>query len=301
MKRSRKNEDSTESVVAFPLAPRLKRMFATKEASESAQWHNVKWQLSEKEISHPADGEVWQDFDREFLNFAKDARNLRLGLATDGFNPFSEKNTKYSMWPVFVVPYNLPPCECMEESNLMIALLILGPASPGKDFDMFLEPLVEDLLELSSGVHAYDGLSGKMFNLCATVLWCIHDYPTLSTLSGRTTKGYCACIHCDKHPLSYSLRSKIGYFGHYHFLPNGYRFRRDDGFAGIHESNDPLGEFSIEELLAELEKVKDVRPRKPQSSGKRKRSDLEGDKVKIWSRMVSLWKLPYWHKLKTQS
>jgi hypothetical protein len=31
-----------------------------------------------------------------------------------------------------------------------------------------------------------------------------------------------------------------------------------------------------------------------------KRSDLEGAKVKIWSRMVSLWKLPYWHKLKVR-
>jgi hypothetical protein len=35
---------------------------------------------------------------------------------------------------------------------------------------MFLEPLVEDLLELWSGVRAYDGLSGKMFNLHAAVL-----------------------------------------------------------------------------------------------------------------------------------
>jgi hypothetical protein len=112
----------------------------------------------------------------------------------------------------------------------------------------------------------------------------------MSTLLGHTTKGYFVCIHCDKHPLSYNLRSKIGYFGHY-------RFRGDNELANIHESNDPQGEFSIEELLAELEKVKDVRPGKPQSSGKRKHSNLEGGKVKIWSLMVSLWKLPYWHKL----
>ena len=84
-------------------------MFATKEASEEDQWHKLKQQPSEKEMSHPADGEAWEDFDREYPDFADDARNLRLGLATDGFNPFSEKNTKYSMWPVFVVPYNLPP------------------------------------------------------------------------------------------------------------------------------------------------------------------------------------------------
>jgi hypothetical protein len=90
------------------------------------------------------------------------------------------------------------PWECREESNFMMALLILGPASPGKDFDLFLEPLVDDLLELWSGVLAYDGLSGKMFNLRVEVLWCIHDYPALSTFSGCTIKGYFACINCDK-------------------------------------------------------------------------------------------------------
>jgi hypothetical protein len=69
--------------------------------------------------------------------------------------------------------------------------------------------------------------------------------------------------------------------------------RRNNEFAGLHESNDPLGEFFIEELLAELEKVKDVRLVKLQGTGKRKGSNLEGGHVKIWSWMVSLWKLQY--------
>ena len=89
-------------------------------------------------MSHPADGEAWQDFDREYPDFAEEARNLILAIATDGFNPFGNFNTKYSMWSVFVVPYNLPPWACMDQSNLMMALLILGPCSPGKDFDLFL-------------------------------------------------------------------------------------------------------------------------------------------------------------------
>jgi len=284
----------------FPLAPRLKRMFSTKEASEAAQWHKLKRQPNEKNMSHPADGEAWQDFDLEYLDFAKDPRNLRLGLATDGFNPFSEKNTTYSMWPVLVVPYNLAPWECMEESNFMMALLIPGPKSPGKDFDVFLQPLVEDLLELWTGVDTYDAITGKSFKLRAAVLWCIHDYPALSTLSGRTTKGYFACLHCDKHPLSYALRSKIGYFGHFRFLPKEHSLRRNNEFIGLHESNDPPGKFCMEELLAELERVKDVRPGKPQGTGKRKRSNSEGGHVEIWSRMVSFWKLPYWKKLKVR-
>ena len=99
-------------------------------------------------------------------------------------------------------------------------------------------------------------------------MWCIHDYPALSTLSGHTTKGYFACIHCDRVPLSYGQRSKIGCFGHYRFLPKGHHLRRNNEFIGLYESNDPPGKFSEEELMAELEKVKDVRPGNPEESGK---------------------------------
>ena len=99
------------------------------------------------ELSHPADGMAWKYFDKEHKEFAADPRNIRLGLATDGFNPFGVQSTSYSMWPVFVVPYNMPPWACMDQSNFMMSLLIPGPHSPGKDFDVFMEPLVEELLE----------------------------------------------------------------------------------------------------------------------------------------------------------
>ena len=68
-------------------------------------------------------------------------------------------SSKYSMWPVFVVPYNLPPWACMDQSNFMMALLIPGRSSPGKDFDVFMQPLVEELLKLWHGVLTYDALS----------------------------------------------------------------------------------------------------------------------------------------------
>jgi hypothetical protein len=75
-----------KSVVTSSIgAPRIKRMSTTKEASEEAQWHKLKWKLSQKEMSHLDYSEAWQDFDREFLDFAKDARNLRLVLATNSF------------------------------------------------------------------------------------------------------------------------------------------------------------------------------------------------------------------------
>jgi hypothetical protein len=94
------------------------------------------------------------------------------------------------------------------------------------------------------------------------------------------------------------LRSKLGYFGHYRFLPKGHRLRRNNEYAGLFESNEAPESFSAEELLAELEKVKDVRHGKKQECGKRKRSDFEGGHVRIWSRRGGLWKLPYWPTLK---
>ena len=71
-----------------------------------------------------------------------------------------------------------------------------------------------------------------------------------------------------KHPLSYGLRSKIGYVGHFRFLPKGHRLRRNNEYAGLHESSEAPGKFSIDELLAELEKVKDIRPGQQQECGK---------------------------------
>ena len=279
----------------FPLIPRLKRMFATKRTAEETQWHEMRRTPVENEMSHPADGKAWKDFNFKYPTFADDPRNLRLALATDGFNPFGNLNTQYSMWPVLLTPLNLPPWECVNPANCFMSLLIPGPSSPGKDFDLFLEPLIEELLELWKGVVTHDALSGKKFKLRAIVLWCIHDYLALSTLSGRTTKGYYACIYCDKSPLSRALRGKIGYLGHHRFLPTTHAWQRSLAFDGNRENRDAPAEFSTKEVLEQLEKVKDVRPGKHPASNKRKRGKDSGPQ--IFSRKVGLWKLPYWKDL----
>ena len=72
-------------------------MFASKKISEEAQWHKLKRKAVENELSHLADGEAWKDFDRQHDWFEEDLRNIRLGLATDGFNPFGKMSSSYSM------------------------------------------------------------------------------------------------------------------------------------------------------------------------------------------------------------
>ena len=51
-------------------------------------------------LRHPVDGSQWRAIDREFPEFANDARNLRFALSTDGMNPFGEQSSSHSTWPV---------------------------------------------------------------------------------------------------------------------------------------------------------------------------------------------------------
>ena len=132
----------------FLLIPWLKRMFTSSLIAKDLQWHGTRRETVEGQMSHPANGKAWKHFDDKYNWFAKDARNLRLAVATDGFNPLGNFSMTYSMWPVLVMPLNLPPWECVNPTNCFMSLLIPGPKSPGKDFDLFLEPLIEELLQL---------------------------------------------------------------------------------------------------------------------------------------------------------
>jgi hypothetical protein len=77
-----------------------------------------------------------------------DSRNVRLGLTPDGFNPFGNMSTSHSTWSVMLVPYNLPPWMCMKQTSFILSQVISGPSSPGMDIDVYLQPLIDELLEL---------------------------------------------------------------------------------------------------------------------------------------------------------
>ena len=78
-----------------PIIPRLKRLFRNKEHAKLLRWHKED-RKSDEMSRHPADGSQWRKIDKEFKEFAVDARNLRFGLSTDGFNPFGEQSSSHS-------------------------------------------------------------------------------------------------------------------------------------------------------------------------------------------------------------
>ena len=110
-------------------------------------------------------------------------------------------------------------------------------------------------------MRAFDAFENRTFDLRVAVLWCIHDYPAYSTMSGRTTQGYPACLHCDKDPLSYSIKHKLCYIGHHRFLPPDHLWWTKSDLRNVHEEKQHQPEsFAPAELEAELEKVRHIKP-----------------------------------------
>nr|GFB83844.1 hypothetical protein [Tanacetum cinerariifolium] len=108
-------------------------------------WHATGKCTEPGKMQHPVDGKAWKEFDTKYLDFDAEPRNVRLGLAADGFNPFGNLSQSYIMWPVILTTYNLPLWLCMKQCYFMLALLIPGPKSSGKDIDAYLRPLIDDL------------------------------------------------------------------------------------------------------------------------------------------------------------
>src|SRR4051812_24698711 len=79
-------------------------------------------------------------------------------LSVDGINPFGEQRSNQSTWPVTLCMYNLPPWKCMKQKFIMMPVLIQGPKQPGNNIDVYLRPLVEELLNLwnGNGVRVWD-------------------------------------------------------------------------------------------------------------------------------------------------
>lgn len=147
----------------FPLTPRLQRLYMSRKTAVDMRWHREK-HVDDGILRHPADSEAWKDFDTQHTVFAQEPRNVRLGLATNGFNLFGNMSNSYSMWPVVVMPYNLPLWMCMKQPFSMMLLLIPGPQAPERDIDVYLRPLIDELKALwEDGVVTYDALTRASF------------------------------------------------------------------------------------------------------------------------------------------
>ncbi len=71
----------------FSLIPHLKCMFKAPVISNLMVWHN-EYRSSDGLVKHVVDSKTWVHIDVMWLEFAIEPHNVKLGLVTNGVNPF---------------------------------------------------------------------------------------------------------------------------------------------------------------------------------------------------------------------
>ncbi|XP_013617615.1 PREDICTED: uncharacterized protein LOC106324140 [Brassica oleracea var. oleracea] len=281
-----------------------------KHTGEERTWIPAKVLSSDGTMQHPEDSITWSTVKDKWPQFSEEARNLQLGLSTDGMNPFSIQNTKYNIWPVLLVNYNMHPTMCMEEENIMLTFLIHGPTAPSNNIDVYLAPLIDDLNDLwNEGIVVYDSFQKENFTLKTMLLWTVSDYPGLGTLAGCKVKGKQACTVCGKDTSFRWLK-----FSRKHvYLGNKKRLRPEHPYRRRRKWFDnTVEEGTVSRIQSEseiFETLKDFINNfgKPlERNGKRRRKVLSEDEVILedeyeedtnhwrWKKRSILFELPYW-------
>jgi len=133
----------------FFIIPTFKHLFANANDAKDLTWH-ADGRNCDGMIYHLPNSTQWKKINLLYPEFGKEARNLRLGLATDRMNLFGSLSTQYSSWPTLLVIYNLSPWLCMKRKYMMLFMMIFGPRQPRNDINVCLGPLIEDLTYLSN-------------------------------------------------------------------------------------------------------------------------------------------------------
>jgi hypothetical protein len=149
----------------MPLMPWMKWLFRSNKTARHMRWHKEGAHENDQVMVHPTDSQAWKALDDFDADFTRDAWNVRIGLETDGFSPYSTSAMSYSSWPIFAILYNLPPSLCMKYEYMFLCLIIPGPDHPRTRINVMLKHLIEELKWLWEGVKVYDFDQKQKFNL----------------------------------------------------------------------------------------------------------------------------------------
>ncbi|KAL0406319.1 UNVERIFIED_CONTAM: hypothetical protein Slati_3945800 [Sesamum latifolium] len=106
-----------------------------------------------------------------YHDFEAEPRNVRLSLWTDGFAPIGQYGRTYSCLPVILTPYNLPSGMYMSSEYMFLTMVIPDPSNPKYLIDVYLEPLIEELQNLShAAILIHDNAKNKTFTMHAALM-----------------------------------------------------------------------------------------------------------------------------------
>jgi hypothetical protein len=136
----------------------------TKESAKQMTWHKNGIRYNPDKMVHPANGETWKNFNHKHRDKDLEARNVRVALATDGFNPYGMMSAPYTCWHVFAIPLNLLPGVLLQRQNIFLTLII--PGHLGNKMGVYMEPVYDELIKAwNEGVWTYDRATKKNFKM----------------------------------------------------------------------------------------------------------------------------------------
>jgi len=180
---------------------------------------------------------------------------------------------------------------CKKKQFMFISLLIPGPRNPKGNLDIYMQPLIEELLLLwEVGVKTYDIARKQNFTMNIAVIWTISDFSAHDMLSGWMTAARLACPYCMENTKSFRLKhgNKYCWFDcHRQFLLTGHKFHRNKSafFKNKEDYSPPTLRLSGDEIWNHVSLL-------PKASDHQGKVVGYGD-VHNWSRRSILWDLPY--------
>ena len=286
----------------FPIIPRLQRMFRNPSISKLMVWHAANRSNrpgGDGLVRHLCDSKAWHHFEENVdPSFVAEPRNVHFALAADGVNPYKQNRSLWSTWPVLLLNYNLLPWLSTKKFFIMLALLIPRKESVTSDvFDVYLEPLVEELLELWAGVPAYDcttNAGSKAFQLQAMVIWTMHDFPGYGTIGEFAHQGFAACSWCGAElGAEHSTKLRKCTFGSTRrWLPEDHPYRSEgmkEHFDDLMENRSKPRMVTVEDQIRHAQEYEAWK-----ADGNREGGVGDPSKVHGMKRLSILFRLPYW-------
>ncbi|KAL0325046.1 UNVERIFIED_CONTAM: hypothetical protein Sradi_5073900 [Sesamum radiatum] len=119
---------------------------------------------------------------------------------------------------------------CMKSEYMFLTMVIPGPSNPKRLIDVYLQPLIDDLLQLwHVGVRTHDHATNQAFMMRAALIWTVNDLPGYGMTSGWSTTGIMGCPICMDDTSAFYLQHgwKACYFDcHRRFLSQDHPYRR---------------------------------------------------------------------------
>jgi hypothetical protein len=187
------------SFTYIPLIPQLRAFFAHPQTAQKMQYRHC-YNDHGDTISDIFDGTRYKQLreakviiegKEQPYNYFEEEHEVALGLSADGMCPF--KRRKNSCWPLLLINFNLPPDERTHINNLICVGVVPGPKCPA-DLNSFLQPLIDELLELARGTPAVDVYQRKLFALRAHLIEVFGDIPAITKFLEFI--GHNGCFPC---------------------------------------------------------------------------------------------------------